>query len=1762
MPGEKLNEFLRKREYLFASLTRLGHFLVNFDPLNHGGQIQSRLEKLDAMWNEFLALQIEIQILDKNNDLARDSFETSERFENQYFEFRAALLANLPVPPRQVSNADHTLARNNTTLGMHSGVRLPQISIPSFDGDYRNWLAFKATFESLIHEVDDLSEVQKFHYLKSALKGEAAKLIESLTVTNENYLIAWETISKRYSNEKLLKKRHLQALMEYPRIDKPTASAIHGLVDEFEQRLKILKQLGEKVDDWGAMIVFWMCNKLDVSTLQLWEDHSASLENPSFKDLVNFLERRTRVLEAVSSNSSDFSSIQPRSNFKRNPVGVHVGAEDAKQQLTCVCCGQSHYMSQCERFIKMSLKEKLDFINTKRLCSSCLKGGHWARNCNSKFRCRTCNQKHHSFIHPGFSNVEERSTVNSAMAPCSSHSLENDQQNVENPVEAEERVGSFSAEVKAGSSCVFLSTVMLTVKDYSGAKHMVRALLDNGSQANIISERLCQVLKLKRRAINVPICGVGQAETRARHSVRATIGSRVKDFSIGMDFLVLQRVTTNLPSRTVPVKHWKIPERYNLADPEFNVSHRIDLLVGAENFYDFLYQNELKRIPLGPGLPFLVDTVFGWVVSGKAMVPSETPVACNVAVASDGLERQLERFWIVESNDEKPVWTLEEINTEEHFVKHHSRDQSGRYIVRLPKHLNFERMLGGSQVSALERFRKLERRLARDSELKRQYHDFMKEYLELKHMRKVPEDELATTSSGNNKRKVYYLPHHPVVKESSTTTKVRVVFDGSARTDSGYSLNDCLMKGPIIQEDLLSLLLRFRKHEIALVGDVEKMYRQVLLHSDDTPLQRIFWRFSETEPIDVYELLTVTYGLTPSSFLATRCLTQLAADVGSRYTRASKALVNDFYVDDCISGATTIDEAIVLRDELVAAMKEAGFCLRKICSNRPEVLADLSGDQLGTNLTITFDFSPGEEVKTLGITWDPYADDLRFLHNISAEHITWTRRHILSAIAKLFDPLGLIAPVVVSAKIIMQELALLQTKWDEPVPQTIDQKWKIYYDQIPKLSELRISRFAFTSGYTDVQLHCFADASERAYGACIYVRSTDAHGAVRVEILSAKSRVAPLKRLTLPRLELCAAKEAANLYSRVVKALSLDSVEAHFWSDSTVVLHWLKAQPNTWNTFVANRVSSIQTRTYGHQWHHIAGKENPADLVSRGLPVADFLESELWRVGPKWLQEAEDVWPMPMEEITIDDEDLEMRKTVCSISTAPEPHRLFLLSSSFTTSIRIVAFCFRFVHYFKHRNQQERTLLLTAEEFRKAKIALTRLAQSEIYAEEVKQLRKNHQVSSNSPLKLLSPFLDQEGVIRVGGRLRNSLEQYDVKHPAVIPPSHPFTNMAIDYFHQKTIHGSHKLTLSALRQEFWPIHGKRAVKQVLRKCHFCFRVNPKPYLQPMGQLPSTRVRPSRPFHITGVDYCGPFYLKPPHRRASPPKCFIAVFICFSTKALHLELVGDLTTSSFISALRRFVGYHGVPAEIHSDNAKNFIGAKHELRKLYDILHQRQSHEAIANELSQQSIEWRFIPPRAPNFGGLWEAAVRNVKTSLKRSIGLHQLSHEDFHTLLVQITSALNSRPLSPLTDDPSDVDALTPSHFLIGCPMTDLPEKDFRSVPTNRLTHYQQRQQLFQHYWQRWSREYLTELQTSSASCRRSPIRVGSIVVLREDNVPPLCWPLARIIAVHPGHDNIVRVVTIKTATGIYKRSVYRLCPLPAEESDTNKRILEDNEA
>ncbi|XP_038118272.1 uncharacterized protein LOC119769525 [Culex quinquefasciatus] len=601
-----------------------------------------------------------------------------------------------------------------------------------------------------------------------------------------------------------------------------------------------------------------------------------------------------------------------------------------------------------------------------------------------------------------------------------------------------------------------------------------------------------------------------------------------------------------------------------------------------------------------------------------------------------------------------------------------------------------------------------------------------------------------------------------------------------------------------------------------------------------------------------------------------------------------------------------------------------------------------------------------------------------------------------------------------------------------------------------------------------------------------------------------------------------------------------------------ITLCQIKSPPSRWKTFVANRVSEIQHLTRGGIWNHVPGTENPADIISRGMTPAQLQYQSLWFHGPCWLKLDKANWPH-VEQIREEDLDASLleERSVAAVLPTIEPSHIFSLNSSLTRLVRGVAYGIRFRHNAKQAHQNSKKLgPITSEEYEDALKRLVRIAQQECFQQEIADLKRGHQVQDNSRIAALNPQL-VDGLLCVGGRLQNANVSASRKHPYILDHRHPFTETVIADYHVNLYHAGQQLLLSALRGRFWPTSARNVVRKVIHSCVSCFRARPRVQNQLMADLPPERVNPCFAFQRVGVDYCGPFYLVHGLRRGSPVKCFVAIFVCLVTKAVHLELVANLTTEAFLAALKRFSARRGKPKLIKCDNATNFVGASRELKELHRLFLNQEFQARVVAQTAADRIEFQFIPARTPNFGGLWESAVKSFKTLLKRTVGACKLFYDEMQTILTQIEAILNSRPLTPLSNDPNDFEALTPGHFLIHRPLVAIPEPDLDGIPENRLSAWQAVQHYVQTLWKTWTTQYLSDLHNRTKwTQQKDNIRVGTMVVLMCENIPPLKWPLARVTEVHPGQDGRVRVVTVRTKDGTFKRGVSKICVLPIRDN------------
>ncbi len=1081
------------------------------------------------------------------------------------------------------------------------------------------------------------------------------------------------------------------------------------------------------------------------------------------------------------------------------------------------------------------------------------------------------------------------------------------------------------------------------------------------------------------------------------------------------------------------------------------------------------------------------------------------------------------------------------------------------YVVRLPWKL--DPVIPATHFDLCkQRLHRLLRKLKLNDSLFREYDAIIREQHSNGIIERVPD---------TNKLDCHYLSHHAVLRPDKMTTKIRIVFDASAKASrESPSLNDCLHAGPQLLPDLFSVLVRFRSYKVGVIADVEKAFLTITVNEIDRDYLRFLWIENDSRSGDhnivAYRFCRVLFGLKSSPFLLNATVRHHLKQF--RDERAiCRQLEGDLYVDDLVSGALNDQKAFKLFETARKVLSQSGMNLRKFCTNSATLQSRFS----------VWGSEDADSVKVLGICWNRREDFFHFdLARLDrqARILQATKRSVLKVSASLYDPLGLLSPYTVIAKMLFQRLCVEKVEWDVPLPKSHADQWKSWISELSALNSLRIPRCylgCLPSYPVDArfELHGFSDGSSKAYAATVYIR-VHWQDQISTALVASKTRLNPMQKQTIPRTELLGALILARLMATVADSLERLSPSLNYWTDSTVVLGWIRrTNADHMPAYVASRIAEIKSLTQPDSWRYVRSADNPADLPTRGIDACTLVRSTLWWQGPQWLRLQQ--WPVEAE----DEVESEIEQPALALATLCERpivrvDKVVDISrfSSLSKLLRVTARCLQFVYRLrdKHRISEHVELEL----LQKAERLWIRSIQNECYSDLKQELNSGRPVQQK--FRDLRPFLDRYNVIRCCTRIRGSEFQSSFKDPVLLPPNDRFTELVILSDHLKVLHSGVRDTLLQLREKYWIPRGRQAVKKVLRRCVICRRIEGLPYAcPPVPPLPSYRVSMEPAFTYTGVDFAGPLYA---HSGRKVSKCYICLFTCGVVRAVHLELVNDLTTQTFVRALRRFSSRRGIPRIIVSDNAKTFKAADNEMEELVHILETVASSadSDIKGYLSSQRIKWTFIVERAPWWGGFYERLVRTVKSSLRKVIGKTRLCFDELRTVVSEVEAVVNSRPLIYIPSEPEFI--LTPAHFLTGKRLTSLPDSnDMEKLSSDPETltklldssRYQYRSnflnQATRRYWKMWRNEYLDALRLSDRRATTERIKSVSVgdVVLVKDDLPRLLWRAARVQRVLHGRDGHIRAAVLKTIskTGVIelKRPVQLLYPLEtAQESSS----------
>ncbi|KAJ8031990.1 hypothetical protein HOLleu_25384 [Holothuria leucospilota] len=1573
---------------------------------------------------------------------------------------------------------------------------MPPAELVEFDGDPLQYWPFMRSFENIVAS-SSLSEIAKLIRLMRYCVGKAKQVIQGCSVMEPKvgYERALKLLRERFGNNSLIAEAWVDKITNGPNIGSGDAKGLRDFADD----LRACKETLQAVDFLGEIntqhVLRAIVERLPNYLRSRWlrqARHIRKHENrsPKINDVVDYVEGAAeeandpvfgKLGTSKCKNNGRPRYVSKQSTSNRNFSGL----TGASQGSECVVCKGEHTLFECTSFKSKPTEQRFQIVKEHKLCFNCLLPGHGARNCNLSRVCSVqgCGRKHTKFLHRS-DRSNQRNHDSSSNNVQSDTTVSESSEMVQN--------GYVNSELScnatgAGSVRVALPVVPVKVRIMGTSNNFVTtyALLDNGSTSTFCSEELISRLggSCNSSKVTLTLTTLEKADSVTQTSIVSLQVKSVND----RECIDLPLVYTKgkIPIRNhnlathEDLKVW--PHLKGIDLPKVD-QVKVGLLIG-QNSPEALMPIEVKKG--NPGQPYAVKTILGWTVNGPLSKLKEH-VATSNFVTNERLESQLERFWKLDSNDALNETKGMSVNDSKVVaVWDESVSLIGDHYQMAVPFKSRPPDLPNNYQAAEQRLHLLGKRLQRDPQLHKGYADGMRD-LVTKGYAEVVSDGYSKCADGEE----WYLPHHPVFHPQKLD-KLRIVFDCAAKYQ-GVSLNEKVLQGPDFTNNLLGVLLRFRLAWVAIMEDVEAMFYQVRVCPEDRDVLRYLWWPDgdiKKEP-QVYRMKSHPFGGTWSPSCATYALKRTALDnVDSFSSEAISTVMQDFYVDDCLKSVDEEDKAVGLVKELCSLLSKGGFTLGKWVSNSRKVLESIPVEKRAkdmSNIDVTYEALPTE--RALGVRWNVEEDSLGYKVLLKVK--PHTKRGLLSMVSSIYDPLGLVNPFTIRAKLIIQDLSRQKVSWDEKLPLESQNAWECWKCELPTIEGFKVSRCCKPSEFGTIkeyQLHHFSDASEVAYGCVSYLRIVNNDNKVHCSFLLSKAHLAPLKRLTIPRLELMAATLAVKVDAMLRRELMLPLEESMFWTDSTIVLQYIRNQNKRFHTFVANRVAMIHEGTSPSQWSHVESQSNPADDITRGVSAERLVTSQRWVEGPDFLW-SHDHWPKLEATVKdLDDSDPEVKSSRCGArayltteGSVDVVDRLIERYSSWYKLKRSVAYLLRLKGYLiskvKDKEVENMNAALSVEELKKAEMAIFQYVQGKAFRDEICALKRGNEsrkgklLKKTSVLRKLDPMFSDDGILRIRGRLKNLSLSGEIKNPVILPRHH-ITKLLIRHYHCLAGHCGREQVLSFLRERFWVIKARSAVRKELENCFVCKRVSAPPVTQKMADLPSDRVVPGKPpFSYVGVDMFGPFLVK---QGRSTVKRYGCIFTCLVLRAVHIEVCHTMETDSFINALQRFICRRGKPVMIRSDNGSNFVGARKELQNAVRAWNQKRIHDYLL----QGEIEWRFNPPSASHMGGVWERLIRSTRKVINSVLREQVLTDEKLSTVVSLVESVINSRPLTYVSDDGKDPEPLTPNHLLLLRSGSEFPMNSFDAKDIYCRRRLRQVLYLADLFWSRWIKEYLPTL-------------------------------------------------------------------------------------
>ncbi|VDK17567.1 unnamed protein product [Anisakis simplex] len=1625
-------------------------------------------------------------------------------------------------------------------------VQLPKIELPTFSGKQFEWFEFWEIFEVTVHNQPHLSPVEKLAYLLSCLRGKAKQAVAGYQLSERSYEPVLNILQTLYGDKNELGRRLQIQLRQLPN---PSHTA-EDLLQYHNDITRVLHHMTIRIKPWTTetfkstlLAESRMLTATCTSSTYNQERNQGHMPhikqfirqhnphpNPNLSSAFHGITQSTPTFH--SSNRVRYQ--RPFNNSHKNSPLNHTPSSNYSTQRTsvkpnraCIFCNDMHWNADCTKY--RTLDTRRQRVRELNICPQCFRKGHTIQQCKNR-PCSLCRRNHNKAICPQLLQASTHTAHNAIIDPSP-------------PTNNESATVTGTAIMSSTADNISL-LLWITARAFNPISTLstlrAKVFLDQGSQCSFITVRFAERLGLPLTNENtIVVKGVGGNSGTSFTSHTVTLGI---SFPNGTNQLLTAHT---LPKVTEPFLHANISP-YTISEVWHQKERKLslplymdepDILLGS-NFISKVNPRVLTHLPSGFAL---YESELRPMIGGNGSIPAtylknfHTQSSAVLVGTAQFSISDLWRHDLVGIN-------LEEESQEDDTTAQRLFNQSlrrlpdGRYSVGWPwksEHPNLSSNFG----LCVGRLQSLLRTLQTNPKQLQRYIETLQQQLDSEIIEPCP-----ITPSGPF---VHYIPHQMVWNEEKQ--KLRIVYDASASAPKGHSLNDNLYRGPVMLPDLTGVLLRLRLYKITIIADLEKAFLQVALKEPDRDATRFLWLKDPTQPLSPinpiisYRFRRVLFGAKSSPFL-------LAGVVRHHLTQSkspwARAIAGNIYVDNVLLRASTTEQA-----------KEAYREAKEISASAKMNLCDFSTNDSEVYQYINEQDRHGKPVvKVLGILWDTDSDRLTIKTQPPMVDKT-TKRSILRHIAKHFDPLGLISPIILPPKLFLQDVTKQTKKWDEVTDTNITQRWNTLQSDWKQMSFC----IPHIIPYSDVQLHIFTDASSRAYAAVIYLRNNVTTPS-ETFLLMAKSRIAPIQSLTIPRLELLSILIGVRLSNFIAHQLGIQSAPKFLWSDGKCALAWLASgKEDKLPRFVQNRINEIRKTTDIH-YAYVQSEDNPADMATRGCSPTELSNNNHWWYGPHWVSDCSSSWPssyqtmLPLQILEDEEQDVATTTTGVTVTTATIEQPAYNLVDpsrfhNWNTLINATVLSLRFLQ--KLRKTPIKALAnltlygpITGKDRQQILTLLLRQAQSgsisiaDIHRWELQQ--------------------DNDHIWRCTGRLNNPVLPLHTRSPVFLPRHHRITHLIIMYYHDILLHGSVSTTLAKLRERYWIPHGRQTVKSVIhRDCLICRKWSAKPFQLPkMPPLPSERIQMSPAFHCTAVDYFGPIKVRTDNDII---KQWVALFTCLSNRAVHLEIAEDISTYGFMHCLRRFIARRGTPKDILSDNGTIFKLMASALKLI-----------PAAND-----ITWSFITAFAPWKGGIYERLVGITKNSLRRTIGKRLLDQTTFHTLITETEAVLNQRPLTYLESDSllvlRPIDYLRPSaNLLINVDTDEQGQPSSQNPPTSReefINQWRQSQSCLNRFWTIWHRLYFQMLREREqsrhvaphAQTRREP-QIGEVVLLRSPNLPRAHWKLARIVDTPPSKDGAIRTAKIRTATGrTTSRPISDLYPL--EVTEQHDTVLNNSE-